>query len=919
MTTYYTIVYGGTENSLAGWGVRADVTWRFANKERDALVLNTVEAFDPAAPQFAWGAAITLYAGRTYAGGVYSGGTIVFQGLVGLVRTAATGGKQGVGYEVYGPWWLLQRLQFKQTRNVFAGWVDGPGTPASGPVLTPVVLAETFLGEDPGEVMWTGAQALAEILNWANECWNPTKRGAASGRDNARDILQLGAIDCGQVFPKTRANTVSCAEAMIQILRYFPATVCWFDYTTTPPTLNLRDAANLAAVSETISANQEKEIALAPEYERQLAGVMITYKQVTVTDGVPWPSLYVDRFPATITDYTPNVLSHVIDIPGWKVNTMKGTVSVAALAAAFASAAAARAGFWINLDRALQDPLVNPATVTAGVPVSVTDNCGNPIDTANYPNILLPGSQVASWMVGVHWIEATIQVQVGFSQYRDSAFTVLEDQVVNRLVNYQVILTNAASTTYSGAQLADTGEAVPPCYPAAGSLAQAAYTSASTLSYQGRVVFLDAVLRSGLGVGKVLTLVGPNHTYPNLLVQAVECRPHYGELRVEFGPSARIDAGALVELWRASRWRTTYHLPSGRSSGLGSITASFDTSGTGHKENTSHGVGSFSVRSTTYDQGTAGSTPNGVTVIQQHAPNEAITIGRVNGSTGAAVTTDGSGNAVGSISLVLANTGGKAVALRAMPDGSRVLASPDFAPAALRCYCWQGFASPNAWPNGDPPQVLMQAVPWTEGWTVSAHPPSGIAAVYVAMADAMKTSVVSRSIPDLLGSGTPGTVTYGSFNFASYTSGGNTYWHQSRLATAPSGCGLPNETHYLTESWCVNDVFWCDVVATGLNVQMAAGDPVTAATVVNGGTGYQVGDPLTVAGGTGPAAALTVAAVSSGVITAVTVAAGGSYTLPPANPVSVTGGHGTGATFTLLYTVITLQDANKAGRGWAYA
>jgi hypothetical protein len=77
---------------------------------------------------------------------------------------------------------------------------------------------------------------------------------------------------------------------------------------------------------------------------------------------------------------------------------------------------------------------------------------------------------------------------------------------------------------------------------------------------------------------------------------------------------------------------------------------------------------------------------------------------------------------------------------------------------------------------------------------------------------------------------------------------------------------------------------------------------VVSAVVTAGGTGYVVGDVLTVSGGTFvTAATLTVSAVLGGVVTAVTVTSGGLYTALPANPVAVTGGHGTGATFTVAF------------------
>lgn len=98
------------------------------------------------------------------------------------------------------------------------------------------------------------------------------------------------------------------------------------------------------------------------------------------------------------------------------------------------------------------------------------------------------------------------------------------------------------------------------------------------------------------------------------------------------------------------------------------------------------------------------------------------------------------------------------------------------------------------------------------------------------------------------------------------------------------------------------------VIGRWYDILSAATVKVTAAAVAAGGTGYTVGDTLTVSGGTGgPSATLTVSTVSSGAITAVTVASAGAYTTAPSNPASVTGGTGSGATFNL--TTATLQAA----------
>lgn len=87
-------------------------------------------------------------------------------------------------------------------------------------------------------------------------------------------------------------------------------------------------------------------------------------------------------------------------------------------------------------------------------------------------------------------------------------------------------------------------------------------------------------------------------------------------------------------------------------------------------------------------------------------------------------------------------------------------------------------------------------------------------------------------------------------------------------------------------------------------------------TIAGGGTGYTVGDVLTLSGGTFTTAAqITVATVSAGVITSVTVTTNGNYTALPSNPVSVTGGAGSNATFTVGWRVFGC-NITAAGSGY---
>lgn len=78
---------------------------------------------------------------------------------------------------------------------------------------------------------------------------------------------------------------------------------------------------------------------------------------------------------------------------------------------------------------------------------------------------------------------------------------------------------------------------------------------------------------------------------------------------------------------------------------------------------------------------------------------------------------------------------------------------------------------------------------------------------------------------------------------------------------------------------------------------------VDASGVVDGGDSYEVGDVLTVEGGTSdsPCQLIVTDVDDDGVIIAADVYDGGDYSVQPDNPVTVTGGGGEGATFDLTF------------------
>ena len=84
--------------------------------------------------------------------------------------------------------------------------------------------------------------------------------------------------------------------------------------------------------------------------------------------------------------------------------------------------------------------------------------------------------------------------------------------------------------------------------------------------------------------------------------------------------------------------------------------------------------------------------------------------------------------------------------------------------------------------------------------------------------------------------------------------------------------------------------------------QQPLSDYVLTAAVLAGGTGYSNGDILTVVGGTGSSATVSVT-VSSGVVTGVTIVNSGAYSVQPSATPATTGGTGSGCTLTLTYAI----------------
>ena len=106
--------------------------------------------------------------------------------------------------------------------------------------------------------------------------------------------------------------------------------------------------------------------------------------------------------------------------------------------------------------------------------------------------------------------------------------------------------------------------------------------------------------------------------------------------------------------------------------------------------------------------------------------------------------------------------------------------------------------------------------------------------------------------------------------------------------------------------------------AGGVQATVSAYLRIYGETLTSGGTGYTVNDIIKFVGGTGiSTASYRVTSVSAGVVTGITLNTAGGYTTVPSNPISVTGGTGTGATITVTnWAVDSVFTITNAGSGY---
>ena len=143
-------------------------------------------------------------------------GTTVFRGNV-STRTEQHGGGPLNSIEdvtVEGPWGDMERMVYRQA------WAVSGNTTFS--------TSRVVLNTDPSGNGQSVTAQLKDIANYA-------KTDCGFQVATSPDSISAGV----QILPPDEVRNITCAAAISRTLRFFPKTVCRFDYSTTPPTLHV--------------------------------------------------------------------------------------------------------------------------------------------------------------------------------------------------------------------------------------------------------------------------------------------------------------------------------------------------------------------------------------------------------------------------------------------------------------------------------------------------------------------------------------------------------------------------------------------------------------------------------------------------------------------------------------------------------
>ncbi|HEX3717850.1 MAG TPA: hypothetical protein VH595_07765 [Verrucomicrobiae bacterium] len=632
--TFTTLSYNGVEKTLADWSI-SSARREVSNQAGDHIAFDMMLAADDADP-FPYGAQITVQIGRTTTnvnpinptlppiGATYSGGAVWFVGYRVDTFRAASPTLEKLAYKFAGPWeFFFERLVFQKlwaTWNGVAQVADwrsqvvlgqsvnaliGPADTVSGSSATNLmsiaqqikeigqyVINETIASYGSAQIQADVNTATIDGTNWdlyetpTDHCLIPDfiagfgVSGQTSASANINTVLRA---------PLDAVNDITCAEAMRRMLRWIGAIgspVVWFDYTQSPPMLNIstRDqlpAVTLPFIGQTADFKIKRRDDLVPAAIAlkfrisgssgvQVVNDIATTISGSVVEGIGLTGLL--QSPAQLVAGDPSTTNlggainttlsnaartfaaacSTIDFEGGQ--SLSATIASVAVDIGDPGSDGSAATFWQNVFPELADVTSLALYDATGAPVTVVDDSGDAIDLGVYQYRLTDG-QVAPWMSTGGGAGATLQatVKAKFTyteKAADGSASVNSKTVPYHEKTAKITLTNLPGGTYG---ITSAGEVIP--YGLAGYI----YNIEKDLQYEGTFTIQEIEVTDQCPIGNNLNLSQvegqglAEWATMNACVQSISYDLAAGKTVLTFGPAGHLGAKDFVERLRVNR------------------------------------------------------------------------------------------------------------------------------------------------------------------------------------------------------------------------------------------------------------------------------------------------------------------------------------------------------------------------------
>jgi hypothetical protein len=469
---------------------------------------------------FAHGSTLTLWAD----------GVALFRGTVQEPARIATGVAERLHYTALGPWYDLAHTVYRQS------WQEW-----SGGALVSGIRSRVILGQAANGSRLTTGQQIADAIAVCAAAYTAAGLPAP---------LQAGSTSSlATAFPWAEERDLMCAEVIQRMLRYHPDAVAAFDYSTTPPTLNVRPRSAMSAISVPVSAvGNLSDLDIHARRDLVPPGLRIRFEQTHTADGEQY---------STLTDQTagdpdhPNAILSTVELAGSRLETLAETLTTEALPASFTNDDVGKPWWRTKLPALQKDPAAQQ--VFSDVTFKTPAGLDVPTGEDYYDRILLTGT-VQPWMSSVIPVETVISAKLTLTVLGKDAYT--EAKVTEQRVSYRCTLLkdvtgNDHEKTFRAVGVSVSAETIPSGFAAA------IYAAWSTLHYEGKIALHAEDCPTTAYLGAKLNLTGARAEWAtmNTIVQSVLHQLDNGRSTIAFGPPGQVAIADMIALLHAVRSR----------------------------------------------------------------------------------------------------------------------------------------------------------------------------------------------------------------------------------------------------------------------------------------------------------------------------------------------------------------------------